>query len=63
MSDPNWTPPEPGEGSARDVNREGDIAWDGNDPERYAGEQKVQNPAMPQKRTTKATKSKDADTK
>lgn len=39
MSDTNWTQPEPGDpGTPRDVNREGDVVWDGTDPEKYAGQ-------------------------
>lgn len=45
MSDPNWTQPQPGDpGTPRDVNDESHIVWDGNDPEKYAG-QTAEQPA------------------
>lgn len=56
MSDTNWHPPQPGDpGTPRDVNRESDIVWDGNQPEKYAGqnqESKTESPAP--KKATKA---------
>lgn len=55
MSDPNWQQPNPGDpGTPRDVNREEDIVWDGNKPEKYAGQ--TQEVAEP-KKASKATKS------
>lgn len=58
MSDASWTPPQPGDpGTPRDVNREEDIVWDGNKPEKYAGQSpEVQEP----KKATKSAKKSDS---
>jgi len=67
MSDPNFQAPQPGDpGTPRDVTREGDVVWDGNDPERYAGQtpedeaqKQDENQDQPAKKTAakKSTKS------
>jgi hypothetical protein len=56
MSDPNWTQPQPGDpGTPRDVNREENIVWDGNRPEKYAGQSEV---SQPKKAVKKAASTK-----
>lgn len=60
MSDVNWTPPQPGDpGTPRDVNREEDVVWDGNDPEKYAGQTPEVKPA---KKAAKKATSEKSDT-
>lgn len=67
MSDPNWKAPEPGDpGTPRDVNRDGDIVWDGNDPERFAGQgestEDVNEPKKATKRTARSKSTTDSGT-
>jgi len=59
MSDASWTPPKAGDpGTPRDVNREDDIVWDGNNPEKYAGQTpETQGP----KKATKSANAKKSD--
>lgn len=62
MSDVNWKAPEAGDpGTPRDVNREEDIVWDGNQPEKYAGQTpEVQEPKKAAKKATRAAKDSDS---
>jgi hypothetical protein len=57
MSDTNWQPPQPGDpGTPRDVNREEDVVWDGNQPDKYSGQPAKKAAA---KKATPAEKTKE----